>query len=792
MRDFLFKLIGKQRENPPCDTAADGIAADAPIRGAAQDRLRRAAFAARIAEILAGPSIEEGRVFAIRGAWGNGKSSLKNMVAEQLQARGDIMWLDFNPWQWGDGDTIARALFRQMADKLGGKLSASAGRRAKLLRQYGSILTAAGKPLENVGSRSQTITSVLTSASVLVLAGAMGLTLPSATTIAALLAIASFGVPLIGKVMTALGHDYWSAPLDDIRRSLEKSLRRLERPLVVFVDDIDRLEPADIRLIFRQVKVNANLPNIVFVLLFQPSIVESALDPIADGEGRAFLEKIVQANFDLPYVPLSMVHTAMTQELSGVAGAHASAENGFEQVRWGNVLVGTVQAFVRNLRDARRYLSSVAVHLPLHVGHSAFEVNIIDFLALEALRVFEPGVHAALAGERDLLLQAGRFPQDGRDEEFRARAKSFIERAAEGRREILQATLAELFPRLRWSFGGSYYSSGEWDTKWIQEKRVCTSRFFPRYFELQTPEGELSESDFGDLIALSGDCGRLNETIERIRGRGLIKSLAARLDESVDRLPVENAAALLPAMFRLAQSLVGFHAADPFNSPWVSAWRSISWYVRRLPAADRGSLLLSALKQTGALSVGAILIHLNSPEDQNENHRIKPDIDDVAVKNLRQEWLEQVRSLAAQKLLLDQPDLCSLLFRWRDYSGGLDEPRSWVADVTETDVGFANLVAKLMTIGTTQSIEDRVASRFETFERAIVEAFFVVKEARGRIGAIERSRLSSEATHALDVLARHLEEWSRNQNEPLADDLVSSSSDATPPRRQPVNEQAAP
>jgi hypothetical protein len=60
--------------------------------------------------------------------------------------------------------------------------------------------------------------------------------------------------------------------LDKIRKNLENRLRTLNRPLVVFFDDIYWLEPDQIRMLLRQVKANANLPNIVFVFLSQPSM----------------------------------------------------------------------------------------------------------------------------------------------------------------------------------------------------------------------------------------------------------------------------------------------------------------------------------------------------------------------------------------------------------------------------------------------------------------------------------------------------------------------------------------
>lgn len=760
-RGIWSRWFGERRAGHPVGRRDDGIGADVPIRSASQDRLRRLEFADRIAAILSELSLDEGRVFAIRGAWGHGKSSLKNLVVEKLgERKNGAEWLEFNPWQWGEVDAIARALFRQIADKLGGSLSSEAGKRATALRRYGAILTGVGEPLEKAGGMPQAISLVLANASVVTLAAAVSLTLPSATTIAILLALVGVVTPWLGKGLSALGRDHWSEPLDEIRHSLEMSLRKLHQPLVVFVDDIDRLEPDQIRLLFRQIKVNANLPNIVFVLLFQTSIVEAALDPIADGQGREFLEKIVQANFDLPAVPTSMVRTAMTEELTRIAGAYATADNGFQEVRWGNVLIGCILPFVRNLRDSRRFLSSVVIHLPLHVGGAAFEVNIVDFLCLEALRVFEPDFHAALFGERDLLLQRNRISGDRRDDEHRARAHALLAHAGEDGRDTARAALAELFPRLTWAFGGSRYADGNWEAGWIAEKRVCTARFFPRYFELQTPEGELSESDFTDFLAASGDNDRLNAITAELGKRGLIPSVAARLDESVNRLPIESASVLLPAMFDMAQSLVTSRAADPFNSPWVSAWRAISWYIHRLPEAERGPLTLEAFRQTGALSVAAILIHLNSPAEQREREGSEPTLNEDAVEALKDAWLAQLGELAAdQEQMLRHPDLGSLLYRWRDYTGSLEAPRSWVCSVTQTDSGFAALVSKLMSSGTTQGMGDRVALRIDSFHRETVDDLIGIRKALSRIDAIDQAQLTPDQVHALQVLRNHIGKW---------------------------------
>lgn len=738
-----------------------GIGAEAPIRTASQDRLRRADFASRIAGVLSELSLREGRVFAIRGGWGFGKSSLKNLITERLDARSEgADWLDFNPWQWGDGDAIVRALFGQIADRLGGEHSKAALARAEALRRYGAILIGTSTPLKEAGGSSHLISMVLTNASVIAVASAVGFDLPTAAKVAAALAILSVGTPLLGRVLSHLGRDRGGEPLDKVREALEVRLRELDRPLVVFVDDIDRLEPEQIRMLLRQVKANANLPNIVFVLLFQPSIVERALDPVADGDGRAFLEKVVQANFDLPAVPVSIVHRIFGEELSELAGPYATEANGFTQTRWGNAFVGCIQPLLRNMRDARRLLSSIAVHMPLHVAGDVFEVNIVDLLLLETLRVFEPDLHEALFRERELVLQERRFRGDGQQEADKVAAERLLESVSKERRAIARDALKNLFPPLEWAFGGTNYGDG-FHLRWLGEKRVCTLRYFPRYFELQTAAGEMSERRFVAFLDATATEDRLGAAIADVEADGLLRSLAARFDESVDRLPVENAAVLLPGMFEIAQKLAGTRDVDPFNSPWLSAWRATSWFLKRVPKEVRGGLALEALRKTKALSVAAILIHLSDPADRKEGEDggFDPALDLDTVDAMKAEWLRLMRSRAADGYaLIAEPDLMSHLYRWRDYAGSLDEPREWMVEAIRTDEGFATMATRMMSRGTRHSWGDRVSTPHNRFNRETIDDFIGIDVAKARCDAIDPADFP-EHKEALRTLHGSLEVW---------------------------------
>lgn len=249
-----------------------GIGAEAPIRAASQDRLRREGFADRIAGVLSELSLREGRVFAIRGGWGFGKSSLKNLITEKLDSRDDgADWLDFNPWQWGDSDAIARALFGQIADSLGSEYSRAALARAEVLRQYGTILTGSSTPLKKASGSSSIISAMLTNASLVAIASAIGFDLPTVAMIAGVLATLSIITFWVGRLLSSFGRDRSSDPIGKIRESLEFRLRELDHPLVVFVDDIDRLEPEQIRMLLRQVKANAICPTLYLCCCSSPT-----------------------------------------------------------------------------------------------------------------------------------------------------------------------------------------------------------------------------------------------------------------------------------------------------------------------------------------------------------------------------------------------------------------------------------------------------------------------------------------------------------------------------------------
>lgn len=753
-------------------SAGDAIVADTPIDRAEQDLLTRTAMAGRIAQILAASGKADGRVFAIRGAWGFGKSSLKNLVIEVLGAKyPDVPVLDFNPWQWGDNDSIARALFQQMAGKLGGSHAPAAAKRAHRLRQYGGLIAGGSGSLDKFGHNTAGITTLLTLAAAS--AATLGLTIPGIKASAVSIAIIMLAAValLAGPLLNWIGRDRSADSLDNVRADLQKRLSALPYPLVVFVDDIDRLEPEQIRLVIRQIKANASLPNINFVLLFQPSIVEKALAPIADGDGRDYLEKIVQANFDLPPVTGDRLLRIFLVQLSAMIDPLATPENGFQQTRWGNVLRGGIEPIIRNLRDSRRLLSSVAIHVEMHKGAHAFEVNIIDFVALEALRVFEPEFHRALAARKELLTQAGRFSGDQRQDRHKADVQTLLGIVAESRRAACERLLRELFPPIEWALGGSHYGT-DWQESWTSEKRVCSARNFDRYFELQLSGDVLSESDFSLFLRTATDADALHDTVRRLEQDGLLPALAQRMEQSVKMISLDEAALVLGLMFENGEKFSA-ESEDLFNEPFVACWRGAYWYLSRLDgSAARRAVFESALREDTPLGAAAFVLSLQQKALDEPDPRSPPIFTRDDLTALTALWVRRIETSSAEvATFLRTPNVVSRLYRWKQF-GGDEAPQAWATACATVPENIVPLLRQFVNRGLSQSVNDLVATVTESFRVENFRDLVPVEVVRASLAQIDRTQLSAEDAKLVALFERQSAAWDKGVVDPDIDDSV--------------------
>ena len=333
---------------------ADQFHADSPIAKPEQDELGRLGLARQIAEQVRRTPAAEGFVIGLLGPWGSGKTSILNLVTTTLEdeAPGEVVVIRFNPWLFSGAEQLVTRFFSELSAAL--KL-----REGVWAKQLGGLLTAYGELLEPMG----------------------------------FVPVVGTGGSILGKFFKGAGgylkRRHEAPSVEAKRAELRKALASSAKRILLVLDDIDRLNDAEIRDIMRLVRLVGDFPNCIYLLAFDRERVEAALGEPAGGDGRAYLEKILQFVNEVPPARRSDLSAILVR---GIQSAADAAKPGpFDLELWQNVYALGMFPLFTKMRDIRRYLNGVRLTLDT-LGE---EVAVVDVLALEAIRILRPDVSPA-------------------------------------------------------------------------------------------------------------------------------------------------------------------------------------------------------------------------------------------------------------------------------------------------------------------------------------------------------------------------------------------------------------
>jgi predicted KAP-like P-loop ATPase len=712
------------------------------------DRLGRTAFAQHLSDAIASWNEPESLVIAICGEWGIGKSSLKNLVLEQLRSRGksvpDIV--QFNPWQWTGHEGLTSAFFREVLAVLTGKRDKNTKPVARSLRRYAAYLgvvntlLAGSKRLLALGLA---VVGTLSIAPSLLLSNENAARFAQVMGAAVLLvaAIIAFGQNVLEKIAV------WkelSGPgarsLEDYREEVAAALKRYEKAILVVIDDIDRLTDVEIQAVFQLIKANADFPRFVYLVMFQRSIVEAALKRLTSDRGKDFLEKIVQVSFDVPPARQDEVEQLLSEGLERILGPRASATIS-QGTYWGNVYVGALRPYFQTLRSVKRFLGSLEFHMNLLRTNGTLNVNPVDLIAVETIRLFEPALYRKMRDSKGLLTSARGDAADRK--RIAEDIKALVSTASAERLDAATELIRKLFPPAAFAFGDAMYSSSR-SEEWKRELRVCAADVFDRYFQLGLSKGEVPQSEVEHVLAVSGDYRALTDTLERLDSDGKLVAMLNQLDSNKTKIEPNNAVAALTALFDVGERLPESQPGTFYLGPEWTICRIAYWVLKAEPEGERTDKLEAILKATIGLRIPTMFIGINTNPQERQSTTADIIIPDSAVGKMQRIVVEKIKGAAAEGQLLGRYDLAYLLFRWRDWDSEA-EPRQWASSVSGGSP--ANALALLRAFlhkGTSQTIGDNVARTTYFMKYSELENFVNLEKVEQQINGLLEAKLSED------------------------------------------------
>ena len=484
---------------------------DNPIRDRRDDILERAAVADAFARQVLDLDASKGATVGVFGPWGSGKTSFVNLARKTFEQEG-VPVLDFNPWLFSGAEQLVERFFAELSASMG--MTSELKEIGDAFRKYGAALNAV------------------------------------AGVAATLLAVPQIGA-IVSKIAEAAAKTSQPVSVHDLRKEIEDALRKRGKPIIVVLDDVDRLSAPEIREVFKLVRLTASFPNLIYIVGCDRLRVEHALDEKGQGlSGRDYLEKIIQWSFNLPEVPSHL----LAQELyKAIECALADIENPgpFDEEVWADVRAEIVRPLIRNIRDVRRY----AIAIRETVGGLEGQVALADVLALEAIRVFLPDIFRLLPGAIDGLtgttqavdrridrmrLQFLEDPLPVINKWLKTQVDGLIVAAEKGRepeaartgREVVGAKIDHLFPvgaRLRtMSDGESVPYANDDGAEHLRERRVAHEHTLRRYLERTISPALLTYHDAERALARMTGRNELNEffrSLEPTRWQDVVSNL---------------------------------------------------------------------------------------------------------------------------------------------------------------------------------------------------------------------------------------------------------------------------
>lgn len=716
-------------------------AADRPIADPRDDALGLTHFAQALAAALFNMDPREGMALSVEGPWGGGKSSALALAIRELKLRElnrlgpsrasldaldadalDRVWraqapqravhiVRFNPWTWSGQDNLTRAFFAELSAQIGARQGTRWRRR---LARFGT----AAKWMSELASPVLSF---------------LGVVFPYAMVAAKAADMAS-----------ALGKDERS--LEQAKAALAEALREAGGRVVVVVDDLDRLMPAEMRAMLSLVKSLGDLTNVIYVLAYDPQVVRKALE--SERIEPDFVAKIVQVSLALPPPCAEDLRRLLDARLTDATGGAPWAD----ERRWAVMLSKCVEPYLGTPRDVVRLANAVQVHWAAVGG----DVDLADLVALTTLRLFEPAVYRVVEEANERLVGVEhRYRQD---EDFVTAFNS----AGACRPKPAKATVASLFPHMASGLGAQTYhdSSRPYGRA---HRRVSAAGHHRPYFAFGRDPQTPARDEINVILGVDGVGDAFNAALEARRDDypatvRLIEELAAHIEAG---RPLGDA--LLDALIKESDLLL--HAADRYDpfapndlrdllcdmvregARWLGPSERTRLFARMIQAGA-GLSLRARVIETDAMALGLALENSMNGR-RSETVFATADVTD-AIRTLAGE----IASVCAGEAIWKNPQPRYLVQRWMTFEGR-EAPARWVAGLP--DNRLADWAREIISHNRSQSA--RRVSTVRVFNRSSVNALFDVEPFTARLEALAAT--DADAASALAAL-REAETNARN------------------------------
>ncbi|ENM3795191.1 AAA family ATPase [Vibrio cholerae] len=441
---------------------------DQPIQGGSNDPdlLNRLDFANHLANVLLLNHNDDCLTVSLEGEWGYGKTSVINLVKGALNEKEAApIIIEYNPWLAGKPESLIQDFLLQFSSQLNIKDNSEVALKAsKELIAYSSLFSVA-KLVPGAEPWASIIEKVFSKFG------------SSTKKIAELKKL-----DLLGK-----------------KKKVVSAIQKIKTPIIVVIDDIDRLTPSETFQVLRLVKAVADFSGTSFLLAFDSSYLVSVLEKNDIVNASEYINKVIQLRVPLPVISERGMNELANVELNNLSDKNLTDRFESDQERLSWIYHHYFKHLIKNPRELKRFFNHLRFVLEQVEGQVCFsDLFSLSIIATKANAIYE---HVKKTPEAYI---GKRFSNDGlmmdKPEEvvksFNEDRSQILKAFSERDRKLLEGLLGDTFPLID-SGGYSHYGVSDADAA----GRVSAPQRLHIAFHYKTPTGYFSDQEILDFIA---------------------------------------------------------------------------------------------------------------------------------------------------------------------------------------------------------------------------------------------------------------------------------------------------
>ncbi|MBD5397764.1 hypothetical protein HDR62_06525 [bacterium] len=327
-----------------------GFIKDEPIEEWDEDALQRGKMAKDLVVRLLNTKVDNAAfTLGIVASWGEGKTSFMQLMARSLmeEHKDKVIIVKFNPWLYGKEVNLLHVFFDELRRKI-----APWNRELSMdLRHYANALSKVDTHW--------------------------------------------------GQVASALKDGFSSRNINEQWKDISEQIKRIQKKIVIFIDDIDRLEGSEMAEVFQLVRNASNFPHMYFVVGYDKKYVVDMLHDVYGCHKLRYTEKILQEEYVLPRITSDQMNALLTQ-LMGNLLEGADKHNAIDFIKGECLNKINFLSYLLNYRDVKRFYNTISVYYKKLQGN----VDIQNLLVYSLLGIRYPLLRKFIEDKRELVLHS--------------------------------------------------------------------------------------------------------------------------------------------------------------------------------------------------------------------------------------------------------------------------------------------------------------------------------------------------------------------------------------------------